>query len=245
MEEWLNQQHPLIILGWVSIVFAVRYILFAGLAYLYFWKWKAASWQSQRIHQRPPQLKQMRFEFLWSLSTCAIFGIIASFEVAFQIPQSRLYFDISERGWLYFGASVIFLILFHDLWFYWTHRLMHHPWIYPWTHKIHHRSIHPTPWASFSFHPCEALVQGLVLPVMIFLLPLHPAAIAIWLTAMTIMNVLGHLGVEIFSSGFKKSKFGSVLTTVTHHDAHHTQYRHNFSLYFNWWDKLFGTLGPL
>ena len=34
------------------------------------------------------------------------------------------------------------------------------------------------------------------------------------------------------------------LTTVTHHDLHHSESRWNFGLYFTWWDRWMGTEHP-
>ncbi len=58
---------------------------------------------------------------------------------------------------------------------------------------------------------------------------------------MTAMNVLGHLGFELYPSGSTKHWLGRWNNTSTHHNMHHKYTRCNYGLYFNWWDTLMGT----
>ncbi len=108
-------------------------------------------------------------------------------------------------------------------------------------HRVHHESTNPSPWASYSFHPWEALIQALVLPILVFTLPLHPLTIFIFLTYMIVRNVMGHLGFEILPKGFTKNKCLNWNTAVTHHNMHHEHFHSNYGLYFTWWDRLMKT----
>ncbi|MEZ4750285.1 MAG: sterol desaturase family protein [Bdellovibrionota bacterium] len=78
-----------------------------------------------------------------------------------------MYLDIGEHGWFYFFLSVPLLMGLHEVYFYWTHRWLHHPWWFKRVHRVHHESVNPTPWAVFSFHPVEAVIQAVVLPLLI------------------------------------------------------------------------------
>jgi uncharacterized protein (DUF2147 family) len=44
--------------------------------------------------------------------------------------------------------------------------------------------------------------------------------------------------------GFTRHWLGRWFTTTVHHDLHHSEGRHNFGLYFTWWDRLMGTEHP-
>ena len=55
--------------------------------------------------------------------------------------------------------------LMHRRAFYWMHRFMHLPGIFKAVHKVHHLSHNPSPWAAFSFHPLEAIIEAGILPV--------------------------------------------------------------------------------
>jgi sterol desaturase/sphingolipid hydroxylase (fatty acid hydroxylase superfamily) len=144
----------------------------------------------------------------------------------------------------YLLFSIVALILVHDTYFYWAHRTMHHKKIYRFVHRVHHDSTNPTPFAAFSFHPLEAIIEVGILPILVFILPLHPIAILVWLLFMTFMNVLGHLGFEIFPSGFTTNPLTKLSNTSVHHNMHHKYVNYNFGLYFNFWDKWMGTNHP-
>ena len=45
---------------------------------------------------------------------------------------------------LYLLACWVALDYLHDAWFYWTHRLLHHPWLLRRVHYVHHQSTVPT-----------------------------------------------------------------------------------------------------
>ena len=66
---------------------------------------------------------------------------------------------MDKHGFSYFIFSTFLLMMIHDIYFYLTHRAMHNKKIYSVIHSIHHKSNNPTPWAAFSFHPIEAIIQ--------------------------------------------------------------------------------------
>ncbi|MBX9853714.1 MAG: sterol desaturase family protein [Cytophagaceae bacterium] len=228
--------------SWVFVTHFLRYLLFAGIAYVIFYHWKKRYWQHKKIQAQFPKRIKIQLEFLYSISTFLIFS---AFGVAIYLLKNQgytlIYQDIHEYGTLWFFVSIFLSLVLHDTYFYWTHRLMHTKFLFPYFHKIHHISYNPSPWASFSFHPLEAIVEAGILPLLVFILPLHPGAIIIFLFIMTVMNVLGHLGYELYPSGFLKTWLGKWNNTSTHHNMHH-QYGHsNYGLYFNWWDRIMKT----
>jgi sterol desaturase/sphingolipid hydroxylase (fatty acid hydroxylase superfamily) len=121
---------------------------------------------------------------------------------------------------------------------------MHWKKIFPFVHHIHHRSHNPTPLAAFSFHPLEAFIEIGILPLIAFTLPVHRAVIGLFSLYMIVMNVIGHLGFELFPIWFLKNKVSRWLNTSTHHNMHHHYGRGNYSVYFNVWDRLFHTNHP-
>ena len=118
---------------------------------------------------------------------------------------------------------------------------MHHKRIYPYVHLIHHKSFNPTPWATFSFHPIEAVMQFAIVPIMVFVMPLHPLAILAWSMYQLMLNVGGHTGYEFFRSGFTQRIHTLWSNTATHHTMHHKHVTCNYGLYFNIWDRIMGT----
>jgi Delta7-sterol 5-desaturase len=84
-------------------------------------------------------------------------------------------------------------------------------------------------------------VQAGIAPLVIFTIPIHPAAFAIFMTWQISFNVVGHCGYEIFPKWFLRTPLGYLLNSPTHHALHHEHFRGNFSLYFNVWDRLMGS----
>jgi lathosterol oxidase len=114
-------------------------------------------------------------------------------------------------------------------------------WLYKF-HKTHHQSVNPTPWAAFSFHPVEAIISLGIIPLIIFTIPTHPFALIIFITFMTLYNVLAHLGYEIFSQKFVNHPIGKWQNTTTNHDYHHQiGGEFNLGFYFLIWDRIMGT----
>jgi sterol desaturase/sphingolipid hydroxylase (fatty acid hydroxylase superfamily) len=218
------------------------YVLMASVVWLFFYVVFQAAFHHRRVPRRDPTARQVLREVTHSLRSIIIFGLVTlAVAAAARAGWTRLYYRIGDRGWPWFVLSIGLMIVLHDTYFYWTHRLMHHRLLYHFLHHTHHLSTSPTPWAAYAFSPAEALVQAGIGPLAVFTLPVHPAAFAIFMVWQITFNVLGHCGYEIFPRWFLRSPAGSVLNSVTHHALHHEKFRANFSLYFNVWDRLMGT----
>lgn len=118
---------------------------------------------------------------------------------------------------------------------------MHHPKIFKMVHKVHHNSLTPTPWTAFSFHPWESLLEALVLPLILLMVPVNVYVLGFYLLLMTLSSVINHLDIEIYPERFQKNRLGKLLIGATHHHYHHKEFNTNFGLYFTFWDKWMGT----
>jgi sterol desaturase/sphingolipid hydroxylase (fatty acid hydroxylase superfamily) len=185
---------------------------------------------------------QIKREIGWSLASAAIYGIPAGI-VAWgwdSLGWTQIYTDVNAFPAWYLPVSVFLYLFAHDTWFYWTHRMMHRPFWFKAAHAVHHESRPPTAWAAMAFHPWEALSGAFVIPVLVFLIPVHVGALGAVLAIMTIMGVTNHMGWECFPK-FIVDSLGRWLITATHHQKHHDAYRGNYGLYFRFWDKMCGT----
>lgn len=186
---------------------------------------------------------QIRREIRWSLLSAAIYGIPAGV-VAWGWQQhgwTVIYSDIGAYPLWYWPLSVLIYLALHDTWFYWTHRWMHQPRWFRIAHAVHHASRPPTAWAAMSFHPVEAISGAILLPLLVFAIPIHSAALLLVLTIATVMGVTNHMGWEMFPSFMHKGVLGKWLITASHHQRHHKDYGCNYGLYFRVWDHLCGT----
>jgi len=142
------------------------------------------------------------------------------------------------------GGIVFAVLVVDDTRFYWTHRAMHHPWLFNRMHRVHHESVDPTPFTACSFHPAEAIVHGigsLSLLLVMMLLPFHVASLVAAGTLQILFNVVGHLGYEIYPRGWNRIPLLRWKTPTLHHDMHHQRVGGNYALYFRWWDRICGT----
>ena len=222
-----------------------RYLIAAGLVYLLVNSALTAWLRRRRIRDTRPHWRQLPREMPASLRSILVYSIVGlAILVPIHTGHSQLYMDVSERGWIWFAISLAILIIGHDAWFYWTHRLMHRPRFYKALHSLHHKSNNPTPWTAYAFNTGEAFIHALYLPVMFLLLPVPGLAAFVWGLHQIFRNAVGHSGYEIFPATRDGRPMFDWMTTVTHHDLHHARAGWNFGLYFTWWDRWMGTEHP-
>ena len=186
---------------------------------------------------------QIGGEIRWSLLSAAIYGMPAGV-VAWGWQErgwTRIYTDLDAWPLWYLPVSLFLYLFAHDTWFYWTHRWMHRPSLFRIAHGVHHASRPPTAWAAMSFHPIEALTGAIVIPLLVFAIPVHVGVLLAVLTIMTVMGVTNHMGWEMFPRAFVHSRLGQWVITASHHQRHHDEYLCNYGLYFRFWDRLCGT----
>jgi len=221
---------------------ALRYAIAASLAFSVFWLWKWDALEHRRLQRRRPSNKALRREVRYSISTAMIFATVglATYHLV-RAGVLHMYPRVDRYGWPYWFASIALAIVIHDAYFYWTHRAMHHPWLFKRVHRVHHLSTSPSPWAAYAFAPAEALVNALVFPLILLVVPMHELAAFTFLVYMIVMNVIGHLGIELYPRWFAKSRWTGWCSTSTHHNLHHRDFHGNYGLYFTHWDKLMRT----
>lgn len=222
-----------------------RYVIIAGIAFLLFYYLFSKQLVSAKIQNRPLKRKNVMREVVHSCQSAIIFTII-TFIILFTPLKdyTLIYNNISDYPYWWIGASTIVSLVIHDTYFYWMHRVLHHKKIYKYTHVVHHKSTNPSPWASYSFHILEAIAEGLVLVVIVFMLPMHVVSISLFTVFGLIINVYGHLGYEIAPKSFRNTVLFKFLNTSVHHNMHHSRFNGNYGLYFRFWDRLMKTEIP-
>jgi sterol desaturase/sphingolipid hydroxylase (fatty acid hydroxylase superfamily) len=234
-ENWLN--------GVVTDV--SRYALFAVGVWLALWIVLAAPLAGRKIRGGRPPARQLLIEFAVSIRSIMIFSTVGL--LSFGLFRAGLMPgpDIA-RAWgpAWFWASLALMIVAHDAWFYWTHRLIHDRRLFRTFHRRHHRSNNPSPFTAYSFDLGEAAINALFVPVWMLLVPTQWPVTGLFMLHQIVRNTLGHSGYELFPATRDARPLLPWLTTVTHHDLHHAQAGWNYGLYFTWWDKLMGTENP-
>lgn len=231
----------------------IRYLAGAGGVYLLINLALARQLAGRRIRAVRPGWRQMRREFVVSLRTVLIFaangtaiswGAVTGFLPVYDQVAAGPFGDGPGQGWPWLALSTLMVILAHDTWFYWLHRLLHHRAVFRHAHGLHHRSHNPTPFTSYAFDGIEAAGHAIFLPLFVAVVPMHPLALLIFAVHMMLRNAIGHCGYELFPAGADGRPLIGWMTTVTHHDLHHAHGQYNFGLYFTWWDRWMGTEWP-
>jgi len=220
----------------------LRYVLAAGGVWLLVEVLLRRRLAARRILDAAPAPGQVRRELAYSMATVLIFAA-NGLMTWLLIQQGTIEVDagVAERGWAWWALSLVLVIVAHDAWFYWTHRLLHHRRWFNAVHGRHHLSRHPTPWAAYAFHPAEALLQAVYLPLFLWCVPVHASVIGLFVLHMIVRNTVGHCAHELFPWRWTPRGWLGWITPVSHHHFHHARNRGNYGLYFTWWDRWCGT----
>ena len=106
-------------------------------------------WIKYKIQQKFPKNREYIREGMYSLITMIIFTcILIGLNSKPIVGYTTRYYEISERGWLYYYLLFIIMFFVHDAYFYFIHRIMHHPKLFKYIHLVHHKSTNPSPWAA-------------------------------------------------------------------------------------------------
>jgi sterol desaturase/sphingolipid hydroxylase (fatty acid hydroxylase superfamily) len=183
----------------------IRYFILSGFFHSYFYLWKKKNGNFAKSCKRPILQNSFK-EITWSTLTTILFSVIGAFTaVLWQKGYTQLYTDLHwYDGW--FPSDIVISMLIHETYYYWVHRWMHHPKIY---HLVQ-KSIMTANYLrldSLSFHPIEGLLEALIMPVIICIIPMHIYAATVHLTIMTITAAINHLDIEIYP----KTKWGNWL----------------------------------
>lgn len=221
-----------------------RYLIIASIAFLVWYVLLRRIIASKKIQAKYPRLKDYIREIGFSITTVFIMSfipasILGSPELA---KHTNFYTDINQHSKLYFILAFPLMAVLHDTYFYWMHRLMHHPALFKLVHLIHHKSTNPSPFAAYAFHPLEAVIEAGIFIVLVFTMPVHFFHLMFFFLFMIIYNVYGHLGWELYPKGFSKHWLGKWINTSVCHNQHHQYFKGNYGLYFLFWDRVMGTL---
>lgn len=184
----------------------------------------------------------IRSDVVLSVLSSGIFALCASLmTTAYGLGHTRLYLQPEQYGLWYLGASLVLVLILQDAYFYFTHRLSHHPKCYQWLHQGHHHSRRPTPWTAFAFDPAEAIIQAIYLIGVVMVIPMHLSVLVAVVIVMTLGALIHHFGLRLFQASAIGNWLGSWMVGPTHHWLHHRKFTVHYSLYFTFWDKLLGT----
>jgi Delta7-sterol 5-desaturase len=242
--DYTQPRNFLIIATILLVGVFLRYLILAVVYHEFVYKKLGNSKPFRRLHEqiKIPQVKKEIWHSFLGAIIFAFSGTILL--ICWQKGYSKIYTEINTFEMFWLPVSFILALFIHETYYYWLHRWMHRPKILRHFHHIHHNSLYTSSFTSFSFHPIEAILQSVFLPILVLLLPIHFFVLMAMIVTMSITAVINHAGVEIYSSSATQSPIGRWMVGATHHDMHHLKYRCNFGLYFTFWDVWMHTEDP-
>lgn len=226
-------------------IFAFATLGFAG---IYFGLGGLAVWLTGRvfprlgwghaIDDRPLQKDQIRTEVLWSLVSIAIFGLYGLATVWLDAKGwVHLRWTLDARG---IALDLLVMTAWNELHFYACHRLLHTRWLFRRVHAVHHRSVRPTPWSTYGFHPVEAALLGSVMVTALLFWDLTVFGAILYPLVSLAMNVLGHSNWTLLEG----RAMGRPLAASVHHSLHHRKVGGNYGFLVPWLDSAFKSALP-
>jgi Delta7-sterol 5-desaturase len=229
---------------WLLLDNADKYFLIAGPAFVVFYVLIRKKISYKKIQSKFPCRRDYWREILFSVISIIIFSfppLIMLYSDSIR-PHTTFYENISDYGWVYAVVAFPLMLFIHDAYFYWIHRMMHHPGLFRLFHLVHHKSSNPSPWAAYAFHPLEAVLESLIFVIFLFTIPVHSIHLMLFFIFSLVYNVYGHLGFELYPKGFNKTWIGKWINTSVSHNMHHQYFKGNYGLYFTIWDRWMGTM---
>lgn len=146
--------------------------------------------------------------------------------------------DLPLPSWQSTALMVLGSLVLEDFYFYWIHRLLHHPALYKHIHKMHHDHSAPFGMAAEYAHPIETIFLG----IGTFLGPLffgtHVFQLHVWLLVRLFQTIEAHVGYDL---PWSPRQFLPFYGGAEYHDFHHETFTGNYASSFIIWDYVFGT----
>lgn len=217
------------------LFFLALYLIAGGLtALLSKWLLPAIGY-GKILDPRPLGPGQIRREMSLSLMSIVIFG------AGLLFPWWLLVFGwarLAENpGAWRIVLEITVLLVWNEIHFYVSHRLLHTPWLKRF-HLAHHRSVVTTPWACYSFHPVEAMMLGNVILLPMCVADFSLAALIALPIFSIVFNNIGHSNYD-FLPDAKHDRWW--LNGARRHHLHHACYQGNFGFMLPTMDRIFRT----
>lgn len=178
-------------------------------------------------------------------------------ELAVAIPvlllDAATFTLFRSLGWISFADAtpartvLTFALMFvwFEVWFYATHRALHHPKLY-FLHAQHHvaRVTHPLTALSFGLVERGLLLVGVLgfAAVASRVVPFVLPGLAAYLVLNLTLNVLAHLNVELMPASYGRSWPSRLFISTTFHAMHHARFTNHYGLFTTVLDRTFSTV---
>lgn len=209
----------------------LMYFGLSALSYWYFFVLRKDHYFPGDARPDPAEMKKAMKLAFWGTLGNAILGTPIQWLVVHG--HSKVYYDVAERGWLYYAFSFLLFLFVTETMIYWIHRTLHHPWLYKHIHLYHHEYRKPTPWVSMAFHPLDSFSQAAPHYLCAFLFPVHYTIYIGFVVYVMLWTFFIHDRVSWVRLG--------IVNYTAHHTLHHIYNKFNFGQFLTVWDRIAGT----
>jgi ring-1,2-phenylacetyl-CoA epoxidase subunit PaaE len=244
MQEQITNLINLITSNFPTIITSIATTLgLLGLVYLIIWVIFAKRLAKYKIQSsRRAGFSQIKDETINTIIVIVVNGFFTGFILYLaNNGYTQFYTETGKYGIWYEIFSAFVLLLIGDAWFYWMHRLLHHPKIYKYIHAVHHKSLDTNPFTVNSFHVLEGFLLTIYIIPALMIMPVSLLALGVNQVLGMYNNIKSHLGYEFYPKFFDKIFPLNMLVNSTNHNLHHTRYNGNYGLFFRHWDIINGT----
>ena len=208
-------------------------ILYFFLGYL-FWKTCRFLFHQgimEKINDRVFSKQQLRNEIQQSIYSIIVFGF-SSLPLAYLIQQGAIH--LRENTFFNTVSGLVILTFWNEVHFFVIHKALHLPILMKSVHHIHHRSVVPSVFSVYSFHPFEAFLLSSVLITIAPFFDFCSAALMLFPTVSILINFSGHSNYRIITKTKRRW-----LLFATKHNEHHGKARQEFGFLTNFMDNIF------
>ena len=131
--------------------------------------------------------------------------------------------------------QLLLILLIQDIYFFFTHYLLHRNKVFNLIHKTHHNQKNVTPYTTYSLSIVEVIIQFGFYQVL---------SVFIYNTASDLFTIFAFSWSLFLHTDIRfkyLNRISHVFVTNRYHIAHHREYKTNYGLYLVIWDKLFGS----
>ncbi len=232
--------------GWIAQMYLRNLVLMSVVAGGLHWWFYTFSKQGDALQydSRPLVAKSRKFTFggqvrdnmFWTLGSGVFFWTLYEVILFWALANGYVPMLTWAANPVWFVALFLLMPLWESFYFYWIHRMIHHPLLYQRIHALHHRNINVGPWSGLSMHPGEHAIY--LASVFIHLLVgAHPLHILYHLQYFTLTAVTTHTGFE----GLLMRDKNRLHLGTFHHQLHHRYVECNYGGLEMPWDKWFGS----
>lgn len=202
------------------------------------YKGSDAPWPWENNPKWPARLRTMLFQTFLNMT-------IFTFPIAYlraNIMDDQVIIDSDAYpSFTKYMIHFVWMFTMEDFLFYWSHRLLHIPYLYKKIHKVHHLSKVTISLSAIATHPVEYVLGNLMptqLGIMLCPGKIHFASAILFVIFRVANTVEGHAGYG-FKFGF--SKFIPFVSAANYHNHHHLMNIGNYGSQLYIWDSIFGT----